>query len=227
MADPKARRPRPDDVEPEEAPVRKKKKKKKQQASKWPLIAGLAGGGVVVLILLILVIVKFAGGGAVTAPTEWEKYSVGENEFGFEVPVGWKVSEKGIPNKRDVQITKGSVKITIDENMTGSLVADIANAANRGVEVSDDLLPVSTVHTRRRPQNVGADYKEEPATTVNTRGYGKARQSVYTEGSKRGIRATVLRHQTSLDIFCNCRASDFDTLRPAFEKFIASFGSGN
>jgi hypothetical protein len=228
MANQKTRQPEPDDDdERDEAPVRKKKKKKKKQkeTSRWPLIAGLAGGGVVVLVLLIFLMVKMFSAPAAVAPTAWEKLSVGEgNEFAFEHPADWKVSEKGIRNKRDVQITKGNIKVTIDEKLVGSLIANMVQAAQGGREVPDDQTPAARVHAMRRPQDASADYKEGPAVIVKTRGGSKAGRSEFTEGSLRGFRATILRHETVLDIYCTCRASDFDTLRPAFERIIESFG---
>src|SRR5262249_29522499 len=146
------------------------------------------------------------------------------SEFAFECPTAWKVSEKGKRGKRDIQIRKGSMLITMDEGMAGSLVGNIAQAGNRGQEVSEEFTPIAQVHRMRKPKEVSAAYQEGQAVTVVTRGFGKARMSEFTEGSKRGFRATVLRHETALDIFCTCRASDFETLRPVFERLIKSLG---
>jgi hypothetical protein len=33
-------------------------------------------------------------------------------------------------------------------------------------------------------------------------------------------------HQTALDVYCECRAADWETLRPAFERVIESLGRG-
>jgi hypothetical protein len=116
----------------------------------------------------------------------------------------------------------GGATIDIKENLAGSLVGDIAGAFNQGNQPpSDDRLPVSKVHEQRRPEGA----KEEPAVTMETK-FGKARCSAYTSGSKRGYRVTVLMHQTALDVFCECRASDWDVLRPAFDRFISSLGRG-
>src|SRR5437870_3497415 len=95
-------------------------------------------------------------------------------------------------------------------------IAGIAAAGGRPVD--DDHLPVVQVHNMRRPKDM-PNYKEEPGVTVATR-FGKVRRSAYTDGSRRGYRATALLTQTAFDIFCECRASDWDTLRPAFEHVI-------
>src|SRR5262249_18366693 len=117
-----------------------------------------------------------------------------------------------------------SASINVKENLTGSLIGDIANAAARGKEVGEEFAPVARVHDMRRPKD-SSSYREEAAVTVKT-GFGDARRSAYIDGSKGGYRATVLMHRTALDIFCECRASDWDTLRPAFERVIESVGRG-
>jgi hypothetical protein len=216
----------------DDAPVRKKKKKKKkpQAASKWPIYAAYGGFGVVMLILIIVaiwVVVSLVGGGPPAEPvTAWEKFRVGENEISFEYPKGWRVADYGKQGTREVDIVeiKGNTgaKINFKENLVGSLIGDIANAGNAGKPVPDHLTPVARVHEMRFPKEM-SNYKEEPAMTVQC-GFGDARRSAYTQGSQRGYRVTILMHQTALDVYCWCRASDWDTLRPAFERFITSLG---
>lgn len=229
MNDRKRRRPElDDDDEVDEAPVRKKKKKKKKkEPSRWPMLSLYIAGGVFGLLMLVLVIwliVQFGGGGPPAQPvTNFTKFSTDEQEFGFEYPAGWGLNDYGMKGRREVHIRGvGGASIDIKENLAGSLVGDIAGAGNQGNQPpSDDRLPVSKVHEMRRPEGA----KEEPAVTVETK-FGKARQSAYTDGSKRGYRVTVLMHQTALDVFCECRASDWDVLRPAFDRFISSLGRG-
>jgi predicted Zn finger-like uncharacterized protein len=193
---------------------KKKKKKKKQPSLRGLRIAGLAGGGVIALALLIWVALKLTAGAPPVQPvTTWEKYGTEEGEFGFEYPADWRAKSYG-----------PSASITVKENLTGSLLGDIAGAANGGGPVDDDQLPVARVHEARRPKD-SKSYQEKPAKTVQTR-IGKARRSAYADGAKRGYRATVLLNQTALDVFCECKASDWETLRPAFEHVIESLGRG-
>ncbi|MCI0379780.1 MAG: hypothetical protein L0215_19545 [Gemmataceae bacterium] len=227
MYDRKTRRPERDDSDIDESLVRKKKKKKKKPAAKpWPKIAALGGGGVVVLTLLIWLLVKFTAGSPPVQPvTAWEKFSTEENEFGFEYPAGWNTKHHGLTGKREVDVIGPSgATVNIKENLTGSLIGDIAGAATGGRPVPDELSPVGRTHDMRQPKDT-VSYKEEPAVTVMTR-FGKARRSAYVDGSKRGYRATVLMHKTALDIFCECRESDWNTLRPAFDRLIESIGRG-
>jgi len=206
----------------------RRKKRKKPTAPRWPLYAAIAGGGAFVGLLIIgLCIVGVVFGmkairGAPAEPVaEWDRFSTAENEFAFDYPKGWNVRAYGIKDKREVNVTNAGVSITVKENLTGSLVADISNAANQGKEVSDDLSPVAKVHETRKPEGA----KEDPAVTVTTK-TGKARRSFYKSGGRCGYRATVLLHQTALDVFCECRESDWETLRPAFERLIESIGRG-
>ena len=219
-----------DDDDRDDGPIRKKKKKKKKPAAPpWLKIAAFAGGGIVVsglVALVIWVMVSATGGGPPAQPvTAWDKFSTDEIGFAFDYPKGWRSSSFGIKNRREAEIKGSGASIAIQENLTGSLVGDIAGAATAGQQVSDELLPVSKVHELRRPKEMPASYKEEPAVTVMTK-FGKARCSAYTNGSKRGYRATVLMNQSALDIFCECRASDWDVLRPAFDHVLESMGLG-
>lgn len=227
MSEPKPRRRRSEDVEQDDAPVRKKKSKKKPAPTSKLLIAGIAGGSVVVLALLaipVYIILNMSDRSAKPVTT-WDKYSTPENEFGLDYPAGWRTKSYGIHGKREVEIRGSGAKVEVKENITGSLVGDIAGAMGRGAVAEDDeRSPVAAAHEMRKPKDLPS-YQEGKAVTVTSR-FGKARRSEYTNGSTRGYRATVLMHQTALDVFCECRAADWDILRPAFERMIESLGPG-
>jgi hypothetical protein len=190
-------------------------------------VAIAAGGGLVLLLVIGVVIVGIVIGvgalrGTQAQPvTDWTRHITAEQEFGFDFPKGWDSREQGIKDRREIRVTKFGASINVKENLTGSLIGDIANAANQGKQVDDERSPVAKVHEQRKPEGA----KEEAAVTVTTKA-GKARRSVYTSGSRKGYRATVLLHQTALDIFCECSQSDWETLRPAFERVIESVARG-
>jgi hypothetical protein len=225
MTHPTTPMPGADDTGRPQPPTRKKKKKKKQARSRWPVLAGLAAIGVAALALTVWVIARGTAGPSPARPvTDWDKFRTEENEFSFDYPADWTARGYGIRGRREAAVTGGSASITVKENLAGSLVGDIARAAARGQPVGEEHTPVAQVHELRRPKD-SRTYREEPAVTVMTR-FGEARRSAYTDGSKRGYRATVLMHKTALDVFCECRASDWETLRPAFERVIESLGRG-
>jgi hypothetical protein len=226
MADRKVRRPQPD--ESDEAPVKKKKKgKKKEEKPRGLMIAAIAGIAVAVLLLLALPIwalVAYSGSGGVKPVTEWDTYSTEENEFGFDYPKGWRTKSYGIRGKREVEVKNAGALITAKENITGSLIGDIAGAGRGALVEDDERSPVAAAHAMRAPKDL-PNYQEGKAVTVTSR-FGKVRKSPYKDGSKKGYRVTVLMGQTALDVFCECRAGDWDTLQPAFDRVIESLGPG-
>ncbi|MCI0639928.1 MAG: hypothetical protein L0Y72_19295 [Gemmataceae bacterium] len=227
MNERKTRRTERDDSDIDESPIRKKKKKKKKEAAKpWPKIIALGGGGAVAFILLIILLINFMGGSPPAQPvTTWEKFSTEENEFGFEYPAGWNTKHYGITGRREVDVIgKNGASISLKENLVGSLIGDIAGSQTGGRPVPDELSPVGRAHDMRQPKDT-TSYKEHPAETVMTR-FGKARRSFYVDGAKRGYRVTILMHKTALDVFCECRESDWGTLRPAFDHVIETIGRG-
>ncbi|MCI0682024.1 MAG: hypothetical protein L0Y71_07970 [Gemmataceae bacterium] len=230
--DRKTRRPEPDDYDDEDDDRARKKKKKKKKppasTTNWLKIAGFGGMGLVAVLFLVFIvwiIISLAGGGPPAQPvTEFAKFNSDGMEWGFEYPKGWQAAGYGLAGKREAEIKGPNATITVKENITGSLVGDVARALGGGQEPDDEFSPVAKVHDMRKPKD-SKSYKEEPAVTVMTR-FGKARRSAYTDGSRKGFRATVLLNQTALDVFCDCRASDWDALRPAFERSISTLGTG-
>jgi hypothetical protein len=225
MNERKRRRPELDDDDLDEAPVRKKKKKKKKP-SPWLKIGLMGGGGLVVLIIVIWAIVTLTRGAPpAQTVTAFERFVSDEGEFGFDYPRGWHSKAYGLRDTREVDVKGPAASINVKENLVGSLIADISRAAAGGKPVPEELEAFSQAHEMRKPKDTRS-YQEEPPVTVMTKGFGKARRSAYKDGSKRGYRATILMHQTALDVYCECRASDWETLRPAFERVIESLGPG-
>ena len=142
-----------DDEEEDDVPVRKqKKKKKKPQPSPWPMVGRIAVIFMGALCGPIGLVVRFwasrtvGGGPPAEAVAKWDRFSTQGNEFAFDHPAGWKVSDHGLPGKRGVDITSRAAKISINENMAGSLVGDIGKAFAGGREVDEDREPVAVVH---------------------------------------------------------------------------------
>jgi hypothetical protein len=221
----------------EQRPRKKKKRKKQEEAgmSKGLIIALAGGGAVLVLGLAVLIIVWAARSGAKPmVVSSYYNYSSAESEFGIEYPEGWIVKDGGIKDHRTASFDKGSASIHVSQSIFGSVVGDIAGSqTNPNVPVPDDLQPVARVHELKKKaflEEMGNNCKEGKAETVQTRGFGNARRSVFTTSAAfkktRGYRATVLATLVSYDIVCECSESDWPTLEPAFARIIQSIGHG-
>jgi hypothetical protein len=210
------------------------KRKKKQKAGRNQLVfLGIASGvGLLLLGGIVLLVVFFPRGKKMTTPESFAGYNAPEGEFACLVPADWKLQEAGIKNTRSITVKKGSASILVRQSLAGSLLGDIAGAAERDGNVPDERLPVSRVHELKKASVAGefSNYQEEAPTTVVTKGFGKARRSAFTSsgtfGKKRGYRATVLANMISYDVICQCSEADWDVLEPAFAKVIASLGHG-
>lgn len=217
-------------------PRRRKKKQADESRRRYLILGAAAAGGLVlvglVVVAWVLIKPRFETPKA-TAPQQFEVYNSPEEVFHVSLPKGWKVEPSGRKNQFKVTAEKGKATILIYESLTGSLMGDVAESANRGANVPDELLPVARVHDAKKP-TVAEDYsnyQEDPAVTVETQ-YGKARRSTFTAkagltGKVRGYRATALGVSTSIMVLCTCPPEDWDTLEPAFAKVIASIGPGS
>jgi hypothetical protein len=219
-----------DDDEPDDRPRRKKKGRSRSAAPNYWLWGGAAFGVLFLGLIVGVVLLVRLGPEKVAAPAQFSSYSPPEDQFQISLPQGgWKLDSGGKKNIGWVSAAKGSATIKAYESLTGSLLGDIAGAAQGGRNVGDDLLPVSQVHNFKKLSVAEeyTQYKEEAAVTVDSR-FGKARRSVFTarDGLRtvRGYRATALGPFTQITVLCTCAPSDWDTLEPAFAKVIASVG---
>jgi hypothetical protein len=210
------------------------KKKRQKQGSGQLLLLGLAVVGAFLLLGgVVLLFVLMPRGKKMTAPESYTTYQAPEGEFSCEVPADWALQETGIKNSRSITVKKGKASIHVRQSLAGSLLGDIAGAGQRDADPPDDRLPVSRVHEIKKAgvaDEVGGKYTEEPAVTVMTKGFGKARRSSFTSAGTfsraRGYRATVLANMISYDVICQCAPEDWELLEPAFAKAIASLGHG-
>lgn len=212
---------------------RRGKKKKKAGLNQLVLLGIASGVALLVLVGIVLLVVFMPRGKKLTAPESYSTYQAPEGEFSCLVPADWRLEEGGIKNTRSITVKKGKASIHVRQSLAGSLVGDIAGAANMGADVPDDRLPVSRVHELKKDaiaEEVGGKYEEEPATTVMTKGFGKARRSAFTStgalSKTRGYRATVLANMISYDVICQGSPDDWVVLEPAFAKAIESLGMG-
>jgi hypothetical protein len=95
------------------------------------------------------------------------------------------------------------------------------------------VAPVEKAHKRGKKAMASKfkDYEEKPMLALNS-GLGEGRCSEWTGkgggllgGPMHGYRATFLNTERRITVRCECPEQDWPTLKPAFEKVVASLGA--
>jgi hypothetical protein len=138
------------------------------------------------------------GGGNVPAPTAYKQYDNKDSEWNCEYPADWNVKGGGKKNHYGT-FTKGSAKIKVSTDLTGSLFGDMAAAAGAGknpLELTEKDAPVHKVHIDPRNvkemQDEFSDYKEIGDVIVYRCTLGDARKSEFTAAGGWGGRFTAI-----------------------------------
>jgi hypothetical protein len=133
-------------------------------------------------------------------------------------------------------LTKGGVEIRIDADIAGSLFGDIAKSTSATFggppDESSENAPLAQVHEHglKRMKDDYTNYQERDPKVIKA-GVGVGRRSTFiadqTLGGKLyGYRATFLGNDRRLTVLCTCPATNWQALKPAFEKVIASVRQG-
>lgn len=177
----------------------------------------------------------YAGCGSVAAPSAFAKYQAKDGSFDVEYPQGW-AAEGGGKGHYWSKFTKGNAIIRVGTDVSGSLLGDIASAGMGGLmgeeEIPEELEPIAQVHQQglEQVQIDRPNYKEQDPVKV-TAPIGEGRRSEFADtttlgGQLRGYRATFLSRDKRITVSCQCNGSNFDVLRPAFERVIESVANG-
>jgi hypothetical protein len=182
-------------------------------------------------------LVAFTGcGGAVPAPTAFVPYHSPDGRFSCDYPKGWEAAGGG---KADspmswAKFTSGGAEIRVDADFAGSLYGDIAKA--QGAGMGGDAEPaVARVHPMgiRHMKDEFSNYEEREAKSFKSKGLGEGRKAIFIAsgalGAKTfGYRATLLSGDRRITIITTSPATNWQTLKPAFDTVIASLRqSGN
>jgi len=183
----------------------------------------------------LFVLVGIAGcGGAVPAPTAFVPYHSPDGRFSCDYPKGWEATGGG---KSDApyswaKFTAGNAEIRVDADFAGSLFGDIAKAGGSGMG-GDAEPPVAKVHPMgiRHMKDEFSNYQEREAKSFQSKGLGEGRKAIFiadqTLGGKTyGYRATLLSGDRRITIITTCPATNWQTLKPAFDKVVASLRYG-
>jgi hypothetical protein len=165
---------------------------------------------------------------SVPAPKSFKDFHSTDGVFACDCPEGWTVEGGGGTRTEysETKFTSGGAEIRIEADLAGSLFADM------GRRDDENNPPVARVHAMKT-ERIGKDeftnYKEREAKKFNSKGLGEGRKAIFVAdggmgGKIYGYHATLLTNDKRITIICQCPATNWKTLRPAFDRVIASMG---
>jgi hypothetical protein len=169
-------------------------------------------------------------GGEVPAPTGFVECVDKGAQFICDGPKGWEVDAGGKADSPNsfAKFTKGGAEIKVVADFAGSLFGDMAKASGAGLG-ADAEPPVAKVHPMgvRQMKEDYPSYEERDPKPVQSKGFGEGRRSTFIAagsmgGKIYGYRATYLSGDRRISVVCTCPATNWKTLKPAFEKVILS-----
>jgi hypothetical protein len=169
-------------------------------------------------------------GEQVPAPTKFSEYTSKDAAFSCVYPADWEM-EQGARSDNSyswARFTKGSAKIKISADATGSTMGDIAKAGPGDPNAKAEMA-VRSVHDyqKRSISEEYSNYKERDPAPIKNERLGDGFQSDFgADGGfgvrLRGTRTTFLTNNRRVSIMCECPLPNWKLLKPAFEKVVAS-----
>ena len=169
------------------------------------------------------------------------------NGFTYLRPKGWKGSGKVEVggNAGSIELASGTAYVRIGADLAGSLAGDIMTASNNQMGSLADALPGQTgaaLRAANKPaverlhdlQGAGIakkleDFKDGKLQLLQSK-VGEGRYSEFTgkDGNRavHGFRVTILGGDKRYSVRADCTESDWNTLKPVYQKIIASIGPG-
>ena len=173
-------------------------------------------------------------GGSVPAPKTFTAYQSPSGRFACDYPQGWQVEGAGKPDSPNswAKFTQGHAEIRVEADLAGSLFGDMAKSSG-GMLGGDDEPPVAKIHPmgERHMKEEFSNHTEREPKPFQSKGIGEGRRSTFiadqTLGGKvYGYRATLLANDRRVTVVCTCPATNWQVLKPAFEKVIVSLRQG-
>jgi hypothetical protein len=173
---------------------------------------------------------------SVTAPTAYKKWNAKDGTFAVEYPDGWNAEGGGNMGIQWAEFKKGSSVISIDTNVSGSVVADIASSTDPGSigeggaidsKIAEKNAPAAKAHDfikldANRFEKF-KNYKEEEPTVI-TPPLGEGRKSLFTAstgGRKiKGYRITIPARDKAIIVFAYGPEKDWGKLQGAYDKIF-------
>ncbi|AGA29525.1 hypothetical protein [Singulisphaera acidiphila] len=173
-------------------------------------------------------------GGAVPAPKAFIAYHSPSGRFSCDYPQGWEAEGAGKPDSPNAwaKFSKGHAAIRVEADLAGSLFGDMAKSSG-AMFGGEEEPPVARIHPmgERQMKEDFTNYTEREPKPFQSKGIGEGRRSTFiadqTLGGKvYGYRATLLANDRRITVICTCPATNWKTLKPAFETVVASVRQG-
>jgi hypothetical protein len=173
-------------------------------------------------------------GGSVATPKAYVTYHSTDGRFDCDCPKGWETDGGGKPESPNcwAKLSSGNAEIKVNADFAGSLFGDMAKAG-QGALGADAEPPVARVHPmgERAMKEEYSNYQEREPKEFQSKGFGEGRRSTFIAdgglgGKTYGYRATLLANDRRITVICSCPSNNFQALKPAFERVIASVRQG-
>ena len=184
--------------------------------------------------LLVAVLLITGCGGSTQIPTSYVTYNSKGGTFQCEVPAGWEAKGGGKRGPEWAKITSGNAVIHVKAGLVGSLVNDIGGGSSVDGGNFPQLEPVHVVHVKYA--ELAAEeydqYSELPGSPIiHSCPLGPARLSEFTAANAMGValhgyRASIMGLNKMLTVYCVCLESDWQVLKPSFDKTLATMKRG-
>jgi hypothetical protein len=188
------------------------------------------------LCLVAVVSVTGCSSAPAVVPTTFSTYNSKDGTFACDAPDGWDIQGGGKQGPVWAKFTSGPAIIDIKGDVSGSLMGDIhgtLGGGNQAILPQDE--PVHKVHVADLEMAAKEydGYTETPTSpaVIESR-LGPARLSEFTAKSGfgtalHGYRVTILGHDKRVVVYCVAPETDWQALKPTFDRVLASMERGS
>jgi hypothetical protein len=173
----------------------------------------------------------------VKAPTAYKKWNAKDGLFACEYPEDWKADGGGNHGVQWAEFKKGPCVISIDSNISGSAIAQGAEAFDPGTggeegpidpKQAEKMAPAAAAHDWIKNSDQTRfekfkGYKEEEPVKI-TPPVGEGRKSLFTAstGGKKvkGYRITIPTNKKAIIVFAYGPEKDWSKLQGAYDKIF-------
>jgi hypothetical protein len=170
------------------------------------------------------------GAERVPAVKKWGEYHGKDGQFSCQYPKTWEATGGGSSGHGYswAKFKRGGALIEIRADFKGSIMGDIGKSFGGGDQDAEKraLLNLHEMGKKEIGEEEFSGYKEKKPVEFQA-GFGDGYKSEFTAagsfgGKTHGYRATTLSNDRRITVLCTCPESNWKTLKPAFDKVIAS-----